>query len=583
MKHRHGVTAAALSAAIAALAVTAPMPRQMTASAVSSGTSLSDMPSSYVAGADWIWENRIMNEDSMGIKSKRWNLLFDQIIANKGKLNYVVRWQSYKNVTLEQRQQFAELVDNGINAWCDWLVGYENWPYQHVEVNIVGWAVLDASNILDPQPGEVIWDNIKEPYDASYDTSNGRETIPDVLCSAPAELWTFNYFTDRNHVYNGQSFDEYLWCTQGWPDVGGAGGDWGQRLSDNAYLSMIGSGGFPHVYWHELGHGFGMTDFYGGEGASDGFPPGGFPGGENSLMMAGSASKITDFDGWMLRYMWSKISTDTKRFDLANAVDPNQTTKPAETTVTVSDVTTAPPTVTTTVPVGDSQSSAGVYDSQNQYWLIDTNGASKIALEAIGVPWAALSGQYGYWDDLSQQWVQAEYIYDESLGESGRATVEIELPAGQRTDQLQIQVFYYAQWSNDANDMVDQDRTALQFIAHFDGAAVTETTVTTVQTVPEATTTTQTSEPEVTETTTTTAVSKPATSMWGDVDISNSVDISDAVLLLRYLAEDRTATVTEQGKINADVTHDGITTNDDAIKILHYLANFISQEALATA
>lgn len=69
-----------------------------------------------------------------------------------------------------------------------------------------------------------------------------------------------------------------------------------------------------HVLEHEIGHGFGMTDFYGGEGESTGFPPGGFPGGENSLMMAGSAMKITDFDGWMLRYMWSKIKDEDGRF-----------------------------------------------------------------------------------------------------------------------------------------------------------------------------------------------------------------------------------------------------------------------------
>ena len=92
-----------------------------------------------------------------------------------------------------------------------------------------------------------------------------------------------------------------------------SGGDWGQRLSDTAYLNMLDGSGI-HVLEHEIGHGFGMTDFYGGEGESNGFPPGGFPGGENSLMMAGSAMKITDFDGWMLRYMWSKIKDEDGRF-----------------------------------------------------------------------------------------------------------------------------------------------------------------------------------------------------------------------------------------------------------------------------
>ena len=68
-----------------------------------------------------------------------------------------------------------------------------------------------------------------------------------------------------------------------------------------------------HVLEHELGHGFGMTDFYGGEGELDGFPPGGFPGG-SSLMMAGSSMQITDFDGWMLRYFWDKIHLEAGRF-----------------------------------------------------------------------------------------------------------------------------------------------------------------------------------------------------------------------------------------------------------------------------
>lgn len=292
--------------------------------------SISDMPSEYQYAADWIWQNRVEKEGSVA----RWNTLFDQIAANGGKLNYVFRWQSYKTLTLEQRQKFAEMVDAGINEWCKWLVGYENWPYNHIEVNVVGWAVLDKSCLLDLQPDETVWDNLISPYDAQYDTSNGYETIPDKLPSAPEELWSFNYFTDRNHQYNGQSFDEYLWCTQGWPNVGGCGGDWGQRLSDNAYLGIIDGTGFPHVYWHELGHGFGMTDFYGGEGASDGFPPGGFPGGKNSLMMAGSASEITDFDGWFLRYLWSKIKDDNGRFNFPEV--PSEPETPVDNTAATS-------------------------------------------------------------------------------------------------------------------------------------------------------------------------------------------------------------------------------------------------------
>lgn len=291
---------------------------------------INDMPSDYEYAADWIWNNRISAEDSTGSKGKRYNVLFDQIVAGKGTLNYVVRWQSYKTLSLAQRQGFEKVVEDGINNWTDYLVGYEDWPYKHVDVNIVGWAVLDSDCILDPQPDEIIYDNLITDYDSSGDTSNGVEEIPDKLPSAPEELWSFNYFYDRTHEYPGTRFDMYLWCTQGFPNIGGCGGDWGQRLSDNAYIQLAESGNNMHVHVHEVGHGFGMTDFYGGEGESNGFPPGGFPDGGTSIMMAGSSTEITDFDGWMLRYMWSKISAEEGRFDLADAQP--ETTEPTEPT-----------------------------------------------------------------------------------------------------------------------------------------------------------------------------------------------------------------------------------------------------------
>ena len=273
---------------------------------------MADFPSDYTYAADWIWNNRIAAEKS----TERRNTIFDQIVAGEGTINYVVRWQSYRTLTLEQRQQFEKLVSDCINGWNDWLKGWDGWKYDHIDVKIVGWAVLDKSVLQDLQPDEVVYDNLISDYDSTYDTSNGVDTIPDKLPSAPSELSRFDHFADSSYSYPGgldKRFDMYLWGTQGFPNIGGCGGDWGQRLSDTAYLNMLDGSGI-HVLEHEIGHGFGMTDFYGGEGESNGFPPGGFPGGENSLMMAGSAMKITDFDGWMLRYMWSKIKDDAGRF-----------------------------------------------------------------------------------------------------------------------------------------------------------------------------------------------------------------------------------------------------------------------------
>lgn len=69
--------------------------------------------------------------------------------------------------------------------------------------------------------------------------------------------------------------------------------------------------------------------------------------------------------------------------------------------------------------------------------------------------------------------------------------------------------------------------------------------------------------------------------VWGDADESGLVDVSDAVLMARFGAEDKTAVITAQGKINGDVTHDGGVNGDDAIKVLKFVAKLITKDDLA--
>ena len=65
---------------------------------------------------------------------------------------------------------------------------------------------------------------------------------------------------------------------------------------------------------------------------------------------------------------------------------------------------------------------------------------------------------------------------------------------------------------------------------------------------------------------------QPAVTLRGDVDCSGFVDVSDAVLLARYIAEDQKAVVTAAGKQNADCDGDGAPTSDDVIGILRIIA-----------
>ena len=69
---------------------------------------------------------------------------------------------------------------------------------------------------------------------------------------------------------------------------------------------------------------------------------------------------------------------------------------------------------------------------------------------------------------------------------------------------------------------------------------------------------------------------------WGDVDCNGEVDVTDVVLLSRWMAEDDTAVVSSQGKLNADVKNDGKYDGEDTSRILQYLAKLIKYSVLGT-
>lgn len=64
---------------------------------------------------------------------------------------------------------------------------------------------------------------------------------------------------------------------------------------------------------------------------------------------------------------------------------------------------------------------------------------------------------------------------------------------------------------------------------------------------------------------------------YGDVDLDGAVDVGDAVLLARFLAEDREAIVTPDGRRNADVNKNGTEDSNDVILILKYIARLITK------
>ncbi|MDU5950728.1 MAG: dockerin, partial [Paenibacillus macerans] len=182
-----------LTGTATALAET-PQSSAITQSEASIQASLSDMPASLRPSIEWVYKNRMLKENSVGRK----NLIFDQIFAGKGTINYVVRWQSAKNLTLQQRQDIERMLGRQLNNWTKHLKGYDGWPYGDIPVKVVGWAVANPAQILNKQPNEIVYTQT-----IVDELSKTDPRIPAALPVAPSALSRFDHFTDPNYAYPG--------------------------------------------------------------------------------------------------------------------------------------------------------------------------------------------------------------------------------------------------------------------------------------------------------------------------------------------------------------------------------------------
>ncbi len=123
---------------------------------------------------------------------------------------------------------------------------------------------------------------------------------------------------------------------------------------------------------------------------------------------------------------------------------------------------------------------------------------------------------------------------------------------------------------------LDADET-LTLGSNMTGSGVVNYTVAVVprEVIPDTTTTTTTTTTATTTTTTETTTSETLMpSLRGDVDCNGLVQIADAIMLARYLAEDQII-VTVQGLNNAETTGDNALTAEDSACLLQYLAGVI--------
>jgi uncharacterized protein YjdB len=236
------------------------------------------------------WVNESWNAQlASNIKSRQvW--LLDSAMKGKGEINLCVRWGASRPMTAAIRDQIAPTMEKWFNGWYTALGSYGCFPYpKGVKVKLTGVAVKPNQKSL------LQWsDNSVAIYTET--DGEGEPKCPDA-CS---------FFENWGHEFPGcpggeaRHFDYSVWLddTIG-GGAGAVGGDWGLRIPVASFVDVLNQPS-DHTIQHEMGHGFGMQDYYDWTGST---PEGG------SAMIVGSHwgdPVITTGDSWLIRRIWKE-------------------------------------------------------------------------------------------------------------------------------------------------------------------------------------------------------------------------------------------------------------------------------------
>ncbi|MCL2455970.1 MAG: InlB B-repeat-containing protein, partial [Defluviitaleaceae bacterium] len=287
---------------------------------------VNNTPANFRENFDWFKDSRHVHEP---VLFGRNNLIFDQIWAGNGTLNFAIRWDSNVVMSFEDRRLIQNLLHEEVNRWTRPLMGFEDWPFGEIQVTVVGWAVRNINVIQDRRPSERVWvNNVRRaPFGASEIPGNSGDLQP----SLPDNMSRFVNFSGANagtFTYPSglhNRFDMYLWGTSNSSGTsgigGGAGGDWGTRMGctqtrNAARLNPPGA----MVLSHEIGHGFGKYDFYGIIGIDRPYPTAdgtlfnsgtATTTGLRSVMVVGGGTNVPSvYDEWNIRYYWNWVRQD---------------------------------------------------------------------------------------------------------------------------------------------------------------------------------------------------------------------------------------------------------------------------------
>jgi hypothetical protein len=250
----------------------------------------SEPPSNVSAWIDESW-----NREGKNNITGRSAWLFDAAMKGKGQINVCVRWGATQAMTAQVRDKLQAQMEGWFNQWFSRVYPYDCFPYEKITAKIVGYAVRPGKTSLIPSGTTPVYTDQE-----TGSTPAGEPKCPD----------SCGFFFNWNHAFpnctGGEAahFDYSLWLDDSLPGGGGAaavGGDWGLRMPVGTFIQSLGISENDTIL-HEMGHGFGLSDYYTWTGSK---PAGG------SIMIVGSSSSgvPTEADKWIARRYWRETKT----------------------------------------------------------------------------------------------------------------------------------------------------------------------------------------------------------------------------------------------------------------------------------
>jgi hypothetical protein len=262
----------------------------VTAAAGSGACDTSAPPSNVSAWIDESW-----NREGKPNITNRSVWLSDSAMKGKGQINVCVRWGATSAMTTDVRDKLQSQMELWMNQWFSKVYPYDCFPYEKIVVKITGYAVRPGKESLMPSGTSPVY----------TDQESGSTPAGEPKCPDACGLF-FNWDHKFPSCAGGEEahFDYSLWLDDALPGGGGAaavGGDWGLRMPVADFIRSLGVTANDTVL-HEMGHGFGLSDYYTWTGSR---PEGG------SILIVGSSRTglPTEGDKWLVRRYWKETKT----------------------------------------------------------------------------------------------------------------------------------------------------------------------------------------------------------------------------------------------------------------------------------